>query len=87
MIVIDNLFNKIKKHFTINSFVGSGAKIGFKYLAKKYVGVFIADKVGRNSGVLLTTILCTLGLPYKMPGVVATGIILANSFSEFFLHF
>ena len=50
---------------------------------------------------LLTTILCTLGLQYKMAGVVATGLILAykmagvvatglilaNSFSEFFSSF
>ena len=38
-------------------------KIGFKYLANKYVSVFIADKIGRNVGVVLTTVLCTLGLP------------------------
>ena len=61
-----------------NSLVVSGDKIGFKYLANKYVGVFIADKIGRNSGVLLTTVLCTLGLPCKMSGVVRTGQILSN---------
>ena len=77
---------KSKEFFTVNSLVVSGDKIGFKYLANKYVGVFIADKIGRNLGVLLTTVLCTLGLPFKMPGVLPTGLILSNSFSEFFFH-
>ena len=30
------------------------------------------------------TVLCTLGLPYKILGIVPTGQILSNSFSEFF---
>ena len=67
---------KSKEFFTVNSLVVSGDKIGFKYLANKYVGVFIADKIGRNFGVLLMTVLCTLGLPDKMLGVVPTGLIL-----------
>ena len=50
----------------------SGDKIGFKHLANKYVGVFIADKIGRNFGVLLRIVLYSLGLPYKIPGVVPT---------------
>ena len=33
------------------------------------------------------TVLCTLRLPYKMPGVVPTGLILSNSFSEIFSSF
>ena len=78
---------KSKKFFTVNSLVVSGDKIGFRYLANKYVGVFIADKIGLNFGVLLTTVLCTLGLPYKIPGVVPTGQILSNSFSEIFSSF
>ena len=53
----------------------SGDKIGFKYLANKYVVVFIAVEIGRNFGVLLTTVLYTLGLPDKMLGVVPTGIV------------
>ena len=36
---------------------------------------------------LLTTVLCTLGLPYRIPGVVPTGKILSNSFSENFSSF
>ena len=51
------------------------------------MGVFIADKIGRNLGALLTTVLLTLGLPYKKPGVVPTGLILSNSFSEIFSSF
>ena len=58
-----------------------GDKIGFKYLTNKLVGIFIADKIGQNLGVILMTVLCTLGLPYKMPGVVP------NSFSEIFSSF
>ena len=52
MILIDN----------VNSFIVYDDKIGFKYLANKYVRVFIADKIVPNFGVLLTTVLCTLGL-------------------------
>ena len=65
----------------------SGDKIGFKYLANKHVGVFIADKIGWNFGVLSTTVLCTWGLSQKIPGVVPTGKILSNSFSENFSSF
>ena len=71
---------KSKEFFTVNSLVVSGEKIGLKYLANKYVGVVIANKIGRNFGVLLTTALYTLRLPYKFPGVVKA------SFSEFFPH-
>ena len=55
---------KAKELFTVNPLVVSGVKIGFKYLVKKYVGVFIADKLGQSFGVLLTNFLCTLDLPY-----------------------
>ena len=65
----------------MNSLVVSGEK-RFRYLANKYVGVFIAVKIGQNLGVLLTTVLRTLGLPHKMSGIVPTGQILLNSFSE-----
>ena len=78
---------KSKELFTVNSFVVSGGKIGFKFLANKYVGLYIADKIDRDWGVLLTTVLCTLGLPCKMLGVVPTGLILSNSFSEIFSPF
>ena len=66
----------------MNSLVVSGEKRRFRYLANKYVGVFIAVKIGQNLGVLLTTVLHTLGLPHKMSGIVPTGQILLNSFSE-----
>ena len=75
---------KSKQFFTVNLLVVSGDKIGFKYWANKYVGVFITDKIGRNFGVLLAIVLCTLGLPYKMPAVVPTGQTLSNSFSDSF---
>ena len=67
--------------------VVSGDKIELKYLANKYVGVFITYKIGRKFRVLLTTVLCTLGLPYKMLDVVRPGQILLNSFSEVFSSF
>ena len=41
---------KSKEFFTVSSLVVSGDKIGFQYLANKYVGVFFADKIGRNLG-------------------------------------
>ena len=41
----------------------------------------LADKIGLNFGVLLTTVLCTLGLPYRIPSVVPSRQILSNSFS------
>ena len=77
---------KSKEFFTVNTLVIGGDKIGFKYLAKKYVGVFIADKIGRNFGVFLTNVLCTLGLPHKILGAVPPGNVLSNSFPEIFLH-
>ena len=51
---------KSKEVFTVNSLVTSRDKIGFRYLASKYVGIFVADKTGWHFGVLLTTVLCTL---------------------------
>ena len=59
--------------------VVSGNKINkmeFKHFANKYVGMFIADKIGRNFEVLLKTVLCTLGLLYKMTTAVPNGHIL-----------
>ena len=65
----------------------SGDKISFEHLANKYVGVFIADKIGQNCGVLLTTVLCSLGLPCKIAGVVPNWQILSNYFSKIFSSF
>ena len=65
----------------------SGDKIGFEHLVNKYVDVFIADKIGQNFGVLLTTVLCSLGLPCKIAGVVPTWQILSNYFSKIFSSF
>ena len=87
MIVIDNFFSKIKIIFHSKLIDVIGDTIGFKCLATNYVGVFIADKIGRNLGVLLTTVLCTVGLRYKMPGVVPTGEILSNYFPATFSSF
>ena len=57
MIVIDD--------FTVNSLVVSDDKIGFKYLDNKYVSVFIADKIGRNIALLLTTFYVPYGYRIK----------------------
>ena len=78
---------KSKEFFAVNSLVVSGDKIELKYLANKYVGVFITYKIGRKFRVLLTTVLCTLGLPYKMLDVVRPGQIVLNSFSKVFSSF
>ena len=75
---------KSKEFFTVNSLVVNGDKIAFKDLANKYVGVFIADKIGLNFGVLLTTILCTLELPYGIPGVAPAGQIKYHSILTFY---
>ena len=87
MIVIDNFFSKIKRIFDSKFISCKWWQNRVQYLTIKYVGVFIADKIGRNLGALLTTVLLTLGLPYKKPGVVPTGLILSNSFSEIFSSF
>ena len=76
---------KSKEFFAVNSLELD--KIEFRYLVDKCVDVLIADKIGRNFGLLLATVFCTLGLPYKMPGVISTGQILSNSFSEFLSSF
>ena len=44
---------KPKEFFAVNLLVVIGDKIGFNYLASKCVGVFIADKISWNFGVLL----------------------------------
>ena len=74
----------MKKFFTVNSLVVNGDKIAFKYLPNKYVGVFIADKIGLNFGVLVTTVLCTSELPYRIPGVAPTGKIKHHSMWTFY---
>ena len=75
---------KLKEFFTVNSFVVNGDKIAFKDLANKYVGVLIADKIGLNFSVLLTTVLCTLELLYRIPGVAPTGQIKYHSIWTFY---
>ena len=69
-------------NFSVYLLLVLGDKIGFRYLAKEYVGVFITDKILRNFWVLLATVLCTLELPYAILGEVPTGQILLNYFSE-----
>ena len=64
MIIIDNFFRKIERIFH-SKFI---SRRWLQNIANKYVDVFIADKISRNFGVLLTTVLCTLGLPQKIPG-------------------
>ena len=78
---------KSKEFFTVNSLVASSDNIGFKYLANKYVGVSVAGKIGQNFGVLSTSVLCPLILPYKMPSVVQTGQIISDNFSEICPHY
>ena len=64
MNIFDNIFSKL---------IVSGDKIGFKCYAYEKVGVFIANEISLNLAMLLTTVLCTLGLPYRIPGEVPTG--------------
>ena len=74
--------SKLREFFTVNLLVVSDDKIGFKYLANKYLVVFTANKIGRNFGVFLATVY-TFGLPHKIQGAVPTGQILSNSFKYY----
>ena len=58
---------------TENPLTVRGDKIGTKNLANLSVGVPIADKIGRNLGQLLITVLWTFGLQYKIPGLEPLG--------------
>ena len=49
--------------WTVNSLTVTGDKIGIKNFARLYVGVPIADKMGRKEGQLSMVDLCTLALP------------------------
>ena len=49
--------------WTVNSLTIKGGKIGTKNFARLYVGVPIADKMGRKEGQLSMKGLCTLALP------------------------
>ena len=57
---------KSNKLFIVNWLDVGVGKVGFEYFTNNYLGVFIADKIGWNFGVLLAIILCTLELLYKM---------------------
>ena len=48
--------------WTVNSLTVKGDKIGTKNFARLYVGVPIADKMGRKEGQLSMIGLCTLAL-------------------------
>ena len=56
-----------------------GSSIGIKILAILYLGVFIADRIGRSFNKLLTTGLWILELPESIPGVEPLGQILSYS--------
>ena len=58
----------------MNLLVVKGFKIGTKNFASLYVGVFKADKIGRNGGQFPTVALCTLHESHMIPGLVPTGL-------------
>ena len=47
--------------------------MGTKNVARLYVGVCKAYKIGQNGGELSTCCLCTLQFPYIIPSLVPTG--------------
>ena len=49
---------------------------GGKNLASFYVGVTIADKIGRKSGGIFLVSWCSFRNPYKIPGLDTAGLIL-----------
>ena len=49
------------------------SNIGTRNLARLYVGVYKADRIGLNGGQPCTSCLCTLQSPYIVPGLVPTG--------------
>ena len=55
------------------SLVAIELRIGTKYLANLYVGVPIADKIGRNGGHPSINFLWILARPYKMPNLLPEG--------------
>ena len=56
-------------------FLVKGSNIGTKNLARLYVGVCKADRIGLNGGQPSTSCLCTLQSPYIVPDLVLTGFI------------
>ena len=68
MIVIDNFFSEIKITFSVNSLVVSGGKLGFRYLANKYVVVLLLIKEIEISDYCywLLYVLYVTGLLYKL---------------------
>ena len=62
-------------------------KIGTRNFASLYVGVLIADRIGRNLGMLLVTVFCTFGRPYKIPGLDPIGEIFSSSSLEILFYF
>ena len=78
-----------KASFFVQLFSVRGIKIRTRYLAKSYVGVPIADRIGWKDGQLPVTGLWTLACPLRMPGFDTEGQIfkcwfaVKQSFSNF----
>ena len=64
---------KLKEFLTVYLLVVNDSKIGTKYFASLYVGVYKADKLGLRGGQSLTHFLSTFQEPYIIPGLVPTG--------------
>ena len=59
--------------WTVNSLTVKGDKIGTKNFARLYVGVPIANKMGRKEGQLSMIGLCDLALPQSISGLDSVG--------------
>ena len=64
---------KLSESLTVYLLILNGSKIGTKWLASLYVGVYKADKIGLKREQPLTQFLCILQGSYIFPGLVPTG--------------
>ena len=64
---------KENESWTVKSLTAKGDKKRTKKFARLYVGVPMADNIGRKNGQLFWTGLCTLARPYKIPGLDPVG--------------
>ena len=62
----------LNESLTVYLLLVNGSKIGTKYFASLYVGVWKADKIGLKGGQPSTHFLCTLQEPCIIPSLVPT---------------
>ena len=66
---------KAKESFTVNSLKVIEESLRTKNLASLQLEVPIAETIGLNGGQISVMALCTLQIPYKIPGLLPTALI------------